>query len=44
MSGALDNKETDHLGNGYGKKKKDDINDRSTHRWDGTPYYDIDWI
>jgi len=40
MSGALDNKETEHLG----EKKKDNIHDRKIHRWDGTPYYDIDWI
>ncbi len=40
MGGALDNKETEHLG----KKKEDDVNDRRTHRWDGTRYDDVDWI
>lgn len=41
MSGALDNKETEHLGR---KKREDDVNDRRTHRYDGTEYSDVNWI
>lgn len=45
MSGALDNKETDHLNDGYGKRiKKGSIYNIETHRSDGSKRSDTDWI
>ncbi len=44
MSGALDNKETDHLQDEFGSKKKKNVYDLSTHRSDGTERSDTDWI
>ena len=46
VGGALCNKETDHLNNGFGreKKKKDNVYNLETYRSDGSERSDTDWI